>query len=200
MKSITRAIDSSLKYVTQLSQRSIVRAIDPSLKYVTQLRPSGTEVYKVERDGVAYVLKTNPLAYHAKDWGILHIRQEIDVLQAAEDVDGITHLVREYGEIGGRKVSLLKEFYNGTTLRSLGGFIKDTKLQKKLESVVRSLHSIGIANLDLNNNTNIIISPDASDVRIVDLGCGVFSNNVTERMFQGSVNMDMNALEFIFQQ
>jgi serine/threonine protein kinase len=177
-----------------------VRAIDPSLNYVAKLEPSSTDVYKVELDGGVYVLKTNSLDCYGWRWGIRHLTQEADVLQVASEVEGITHLVRKYERVGRRKISLLKEFYEGKTLRDFKAPIKDTKLQRKLEGIVRDLHSIGVAQLDLDNHSNIVVSPDASDVRIVDLGCGVFSRDIDHVQFQGFIDVDMKELELLFGQ
>jgi hypothetical protein len=79
-----------------------VKTIDPTLIYIETFKTGGVHVYKVEKDGLTYILKTNK---PDDQWGIEHLQAERQILNMACDVSGITHLVKQYDGL-----AILKEY------------------------------------------------------------------------------------------
>lgn len=148
-----------------------ISEIDPSLEVVSRLEPSSVLVYKVKKSEDHYVFKTLGINWR---WGVTHLEKEQKILRLAEDVPGITHLIRSYNEHGKFKNPFLKEFYEGEGLDKLGIKIDDTTLQESIEYTVRKLHALGIAGLDLDKPSNIVLSRDRKSACLIDLGLGSF--------------------------
>jgi hypothetical protein len=172
----------------------VVNQIDSSLRYRNKLVPSSLLVYRVEREGSAHVLKTTCPALEWYEWGVDHLKQEKEILDRAEGVSGITHLVQTYRDGYCYRHPILKEFYKGKDISCLDVRINDTALQKRLEATVRNLHSLGIARLDLFRR-NIVLSPDRKDACIIDLGNGVLSRVMSLSEFEKLKDEDMHHLE-----
>ncbi len=156
-----------------------IKDIDPLLVEKERFKYSLTNVYKVEKEGSLYVLKVG------EGWQRSHLIHERKVLSVAREIDGITHLIKTYWikkSLFRRDIALLKEYFDGSTLGELrlNDRIENSKLQKKLEGIVRELHSIGIADLDLHNG-NIVVSSDQQEIKIIELGLCRYS-----RIFGGA--------------
>jgi predicted Ser/Thr protein kinase len=172
--------------------KEVIEKIDPSLEYKRKLWPSRTLVYKVEKGGETYVLK---FVRADDEWGVKHLDREREVLALAKDLPGVTHLVQAYKDLDDYKNPLLKEFYVGETLEELGEEIKDAGVQKKIEETVRGLHSLGVAELDLNRRCNVVLSPDKKEVCLIDLGYGVLSKETSSLEFERMKSRDYSHLE-----
>ncbi len=168
-----------------------VKRIDSSLNYVKTLYPNSALVLQVEKEGLMYVLKF-------PRWGRPkyvenHLKQEVDNLNLAKNVQGITHLIKKYKDRRDYKNIILKEFFEGEPVYSVGK-INDSKLQIKLRNTIDELHSLGIAKLDIDNQ-NIVISPDRQDVFLVDLGSGILEKNMSLSEFRKLKKGDIKDLE-----
>ncbi|MDD5253649.1 MAG: serine/threonine-protein kinase [Candidatus Nanoarchaeia archaeon] len=171
--------------------QDLVDRIDPQLVFRKNLmRYAPRPVYQVEKEGVLYILK--PFDRN-DDWQRRHIERESLVLQGAHDIEGITHLVHDYGEIN-RYIAILKEFAEGEDLDQLGGQLNNTQLQSQVEETVRGLHDLGYASMDIRP-TNIVIGPNESYAKIIDLGyCGL-RNDVSGNEFERMKSNDFHSLE-----
>src|SRR3989344_9351027 len=167
--------------------KQIVGEIDPSLGYVRALSDQGY-VIEVESGGIKHVLKTETPRFKS------FIRKEYEVLQIARGVPGINHLVREYRDIAGFDIVLLKEYFPGADLRKLNVRIKDVNIQRKLEETVRALHSLGICYLDLDPR-NVLLSPDRTEVRLFDFGTAIFAKDCARSDFESTKADDLRKLE-----
>ena len=174
----------------------IIREIDPSLKYMEEFKMGSVKVLKVEKEGTIHVLKTAQFDY---EWGVDHLKQERKILDLANGIRGITHLVQNYRDTENYKNPMLKEFYEGQSLRELNVKIQDTNAQKKLENTVRDLHSLGVAILDIQGR-NIVLSPDKQDACLIDMGCGKLLQDTHSSEFERLKEDDLHDLEaYIFE-
>ena len=104
--------------MTTIQLDEIVRLIDPALTVKRQMNPSLLKVYEVEKGGNRYVLKVSePCILY--EGNAAHISAEREILKIAHDVQGITHLVQDYGNIEGYH-AILKEYFEGKDLLELG--------------------------------------------------------------------------------
>jgi len=180
----------------QSDREQLVKDIDASLRYRKKFPESSVLVYEVEKEGRTYVFK---IAKASHEWGINHLKREGEILTLAKDVPGITHLVQTYKDIKNYKNPLLKEFYEGQTLGNLDDKIGDADIQGKLENTVRTLHSLGVAKLNLDEVSNIVLSPDKQDVCLIDLGYGMLSKDVKSSEFKRLKLSDFDNLKrYIF--
>ncbi len=171
--------------------QDLVDRIDPQLVFKTNLmKYAERPVYQVEREGMLYVLK--PFDRN-NNWERQHIERERLVLQGAEEIEGITHLVHDYGEID-RYIAILKEFAEGEDLQQLGGKLNNTQLQSQVEETVRALHDRGYASLDIWP-TNIVIGPNESYAKIIDLGYCVLRKDTSMNEFERMKSNDLHTLE-----
>jgi len=145
----------------------LIYSIDSSLKWKKRLKAGLSLVYQVQKETSLYVLKIVPFYLGPDNWRVNHLRRETTLLEMAKEVEGITHLVKDYGKNPKSKcAAILKEYFEG---KSPEKEITDTTLQQKLQKTVRQLHSLGIADFDICS-TNIIISPDKKTAKMVDFG------------------------------
>jgi len=149
--------------------KQIVGEIDPSLGYVRALSDQGY-VIEVESGGIKHVLKTETPRFKS------FIRKEYEVLQIARGVPGINHLVREYRDIAGFDLVLLKEFFPGEDLRNLKTKIADTKVQRQLLETVKALHSLGVGCLDILPK-NVLLSLDGTQARLFDFDTTILARD-----------------------
>jgi serine/threonine protein kinase len=171
--------------------QDLVDIIDPSLGFKQNLmKYNDRPVYQVERDGALYVLK---IFDNNDDWQRQHIEHEKMVLIGAKKISGITHLVHDYGVIGGYN-AILKEFAEGEDLSQLGGKLTNPILKSHLEENVNELHKMGVAQLELHPK-NIVIGPNERSAKIVDLGYCRFKNEVSEDLFDAYMVFDLYSID-----
>ena len=174
-----------------------IKDIDPLLVEKESFMTSLTSTYKVEKEDSLYILKMGG------KWRRDHLIHERKVLLVAREIDGITHLIKTYWiknpSLFRRDIALLKEYFDGSTLwkSRLDGRIEANKLQKKLEGIVKELHSIGIADLDLHSG-NIVVSPDQQEIKIIDLGQCKYFNIFRGTKFERYKSRDLRHLESLF--
>ena len=81
----------------------------------------------------------------------------------------------------------------------LGKKIRNTPIQRKLETTVHDLHRAGIADLDLHPR-NIVLSPHKKDARIIEIVDCKFRREEEYSKFDQWVKKDLSTLEnFIFE-
>jgi hypothetical protein len=147
----------------------LVKDVDPSLKLIRECGYSDNIVLEVKRGKTLYILK---MAYAGCPWGIKHLRNEVEILGLAHDVEGITHLVQQYDDVSWCASPMLKEYYHGEVANAK---IRNPRAQKRLRRTVRDLHALGIANIDVAWK-NVVVAPSGDDAKIVDLGIGTVYN------------------------
>jgi len=172
-------------------------AVDSGLVYVRRLFPSSTHVYEVKRGGESYVLKVTPIKSRLR---VKSLKNESRILTLAKDLEGITHLVNDYGGVGGF-YGILKEYFEGQSLLELGIRISDEKLKEYLRAVFQKLHSLHIARLDPEEK-NIVVSSDCTKARLVDLDHSEtffkFSQYNPFSDFRQQKSRDLRMLEMLF--
>lgn len=169
------------------------KQVDPELNLVRKFPLGSTQVYQVERAGQFYVLKTSEIDCC---FGSKHIAKEREALKRAERVEGITHLIGEYSPEG--HIALLKEYAESWDIQE--GRKPNLRVRKKLiadlERTIKELHSLGMANLDISQN-NVVLAPDFSSIKIIDLGFCSFSDDPLPRgEFQRMKKGDLQILEY----
>ncbi len=157
----------------ELSAEEFVLTVDPSLRFCSNLRNmefSGSRIYRVEREGIFYVLKA---VNHSWPWRFGHLKGERAVLQEMIDVDGITHLVRDYGEIkdpDGEEPyeAILKEYAEGDAVNDFDLTMRQRKkYAAQLTKIVKAFHRYGFSGLDIKAD-NVIASPDRQRITLID--------------------------------
>ena len=85
----------------QIVINGLLKQIDPALIFQEDLYDHVDRfVLKVERKGRTYVLK----AFNCSDaWEKDHIVTEVRALELAQEIEGVTHLVRNYGTISSHR-------------------------------------------------------------------------------------------------
>lgn len=179
--------------------QKIIDCIDSTLKPERLLKSGSTIVYKVKRVNSHYILKFAHLqpCDRISKLRLKHLKREVKALEIAKDIEGITHLVKNYGEIRNGDVeclAILKEYFEG---RSTYEPITDAGLQKKLRNTVNALHSLGYVDFDIAED-NIIISPDKSDVRMIDMGYYYKFSSNNNVFFKSHAARDLKDLENLF--
>jgi len=180
------------------NHQSIIDNIDRNLVFRNVLSlyaENGTlkPIYEVELNGESYVLK---IARQDIDESKKHFLEEVSALQNVSGIEGVTQLVRIYETFqleDGVYRAILKEFFSGNPLT------RDSKigasLEAQLRSTVEQLHKKMLVHLDLFPE-NIVVSPDKTRLKIVDLGKCFLFYRVNKR-FQRMMNRDMNNLEIL---
>lgn len=181
----------------RLENQELVDKIDPNLKFIKRFEKASLLNYKVEHKNSLYVLKIAILHHPYKlTWGGKHLYNEKNILKIAKNVEGITHLIKDYGKINKEDLmcrAILKEYFEGNLLYSSKTKI-NTSLKTQIIKIVLNLHELGITLGDVQKN-NIVISPDKSKVKIIDLGCGKFKKSVTKKRFKEVKKRDLKELE-----
>lgn len=170
--------------------RIIPSEVDPTLTFVERIRKSSVKVYKVEKEGTFYILKTTHMS---DEWALEHLLKERNILTFANEVKGITHLVRSYDQLE-NGYALLKEYFEGTSLFNLEEPVKNPEIYSQLHRTIEDLHSIGIARLDIRE-PNVVVSPDFTSARIIDLGSGILLNESDRETFEKAKKQDYFNLE-----
>jgi serine/threonine protein kinase len=155
-----------MKYFTD---EEICRQIDSELNFLERLIPSSTSVFKVEKRGEVRVLKF--VNGSRSRYLIEHLGREVKSLRLAKEVEGITHLVHYYGDIGEFRNVLLKEYFEGN-MCGIDARIININVKQRLEQTVLDLHSLRIARLDVKPE-NLIVSPNKEDARIADMSFAI---------------------------
>ena len=172
----------------------LVRLIDPTLAVKRQLEPSSLNVCEVEKRGNRYVLKVSELCA-LNNWKAFELNAEREILRIAHGVQGITHLIHDYGDVKGYS-AILKEYFEGKNPLeiSIAGEPFMQSAGNKLKETLGRLHSLGFAGLDIKPY-NVIISPDGRDARIIDLGMYITAGEVEPEQFQQRVISDNSCLQ-----
>lgn len=164
-----------------------VKKIDKNLSYHSTLWPSSLRVYRVlDKGGIDYVLKIGSARY---EWEQEHVLREKKALEIAEEVEGITHLVRYYGKKG-KNIAILKEYFDGECL-TFAKCHKGACIQ--IRSTVNELHDIGLADFEIVDR-NVVVSPDGFSARMVDLGICQFRYELKQEQFESLKTEDMDIL------
>jgi serine/threonine protein kinase len=172
--------------------QALVDIIDPALNFKKNLmtyceRP----VYQVEKKGIFYVLKAFDYNNHQQR---KHIQREILALGLASEVEGITNLVNSYGVID-NYIAILKEYAEGNDFDCSSK--SDIKLKPQLIQMIKNLHFIGMAKLDIKPG-NTIVSLDKRQIKIVDLGHYVLKNEISQEDFEKEKEWDIKSVELFF--
>lgn len=155
-------MSSSLRDATP---EEFVKAVDPSLEFVDcfQGSPRYELVYKVRRDDGIYVLKGI-----SNDSLNRFFQFELDALRENADVQGITHLVTDYGPVAGTHSAFLKEYADGNHFcLSKIPLSSRTLLESQLSDTVRALNRKGYFGLDIAYH-NLVVSPDCQGITLID--------------------------------
>lgn len=174
--------------------KKIVKSVDSELEYVEVLGYINRPVYHVRKNNIDYILKAFD---YNRSWERRHIDIEKEVLEMSKDVEGITHLVKDYGVIKNEHIAILKEYAEGETLSKFGKII-NREVKEQLISAISELHYIGIANLDINDS-NVVVSKDKNSAKIIDLGYCKFKRNLTAHQFDVYRTTDFEDLKSIFE-
>jgi serine/threonine protein kinase len=170
---------------------NIIGEFDESLKYVKKLQPSSLWVYQVQREGQDLVLKVGLAEF---PFCTEHLAQEAEILKKLRGLPGIPKLDKSYSSRGIYAGALLKEFFEGLTLRDSGISISRSQLQRQLESTVRAIHEAGFANLDIRKH-NVVVSPDRKDICLIDLGTAICRDTSWEHTFEYLRDVDLRLLK-----
>ena len=168
----------------------VIQAIDPSLRYVEEFDASLC-VYRVRKDGVDRILKLCDPLFRLN---MLQLENERRARLLLEGIDGVTHIVHDYGDQR-RTSAILKEYFDGTDVYS--GWPEDPRLQEMLEETVMGIHDLGIVTCDLNPG-NIVVSPNGQNVKIIEIGACKFLRDIGEREFEKEMSKDLTQLEDLF--
>ncbi len=155
-------MSSSLRDATP---EEFVKAVDPSLELVRcfQGSPRSEMVYKVRRDDAIYVLK----GILNDSWNFF-FQFERDALRETADVQGITHLVTDYGTVAGTHSAFLKEYADGYHFcLSRIPLSSRTLLESQLSDTVRALNKKGYFGLDIADR-NLVVSTDSQRITLID--------------------------------
>ncbi len=142
-----------------------VKAVDPSLEFVDCLQgsPRFNLVYKVQRGDNFYVLKGI-----GGGCGDSYFLFERNSLRENADVQGITHLVTDYGPVAGTHSAFLKEYADGNHFcLSKIPLSSRTLLESQLSDTVRALNRKGYFGLDIAYH-NLVVSPDCQGITLID--------------------------------
>jgi len=173
--------------------KKIVKVIDYELEYVEALGYINRPVYHVRKNNIDYILKAFD---YTQSWERRHIDIEKEVLEMSKDVEGITHLVKDYGVIKNEHIAILKEYAEGQEISYVTKINKD-KFKKQLKNTINDLHDLGVARLDVEER-NIIISPSGI-AKIIDLGNCKFKRNLNKHEFNAEITTDFEDLKSIFE-
>ena len=170
----------------KLTPQELCQAINSKLQFRQAFKPW---VYQVEKEGQFYVLK----------FGVGNSQQlitETELLTAAKDVLGITHLVSDYGLINDGTAEthcILKEYAPGKTLDSVD-FDERKKLsesvKQSLYDTVQELHALRIARLGIHSG-DIVINPEQTSATIVDLDMALRYDECEEINFSRAKETDL---------
>jgi hypothetical protein len=149
-----------------VTRPSVVKAIDQKLRYVKDMAPPYAErhVYHVMQGGREYVLKAAQSSNREQRISIL---READILRMTADVQGVTHLERNYG-VRRSYTAVLKEFGHGKTVYENGQPPIENKFWESLQETMTQLHARGLAQLDIRSR-NVVRTPEGT-AKIIDLG------------------------------
>ncbi len=172
--------------------QTLVEKIDSDLKYIKNLNAPEYNVFQVQKDTSIYVLKFSPLD---KRRGVNHILNEKRALKKAKNINGITHLVKDYGIIN-NTIAILKEYADGHNLQYIGAIRDGKNLKSQIRKIVYELHNLGMSFID-PSETNIIISHDRSKATLIDLGTCIFKEDSVEK-FNAWEKEDISHLSDVF--
>ncbi len=172
---------------------SDINKIDAGLSYIGKFSNGSSNAYQVADGENLRVLK---VARDNSPQQIMRIKNEKLILELVKDVSGVTHGIRNYDASDLFGGAILKEYFEGNTLCDAKIVGISTEVRGKIKNIVRDLHSLGIAKLDLKKD-NIVISPDESDASIIDLGfCHKYSKDeMTSHQFEWRKVKDLCCLE-----
>ena len=190
----------------------LCQTVDSELNFISEFRPW---VYLVERKGRQHILKFSDLsAGHRRE----PIDSEIELLEKAKAVPGITHLLEDYSARGEQTgiYAILKEFFPGSELyhhdydpenyrtKEFGDRYQHISslpqcFKSQVLKTVAQLHELRIADLDLNGD-NIILDLPAREAKIVDFDDStIFGRNKSaELKFERYKKIDRLGLDNLF--
>ncbi len=151
-----------------MNAKELIRKIDPTLELKKKFQHGSSLVYHVASGDQEYVLKVAEKIDYLDNF--MFLNKEIEALEDLHDFDGVTHLIEKYPGVvheGGEYHSILKEYFPGKESTFDGGFAL-TSLRDDLKGIIQGLHERGYAGLDINHE-EIIISPEADSLKIIDM-------------------------------
>ncbi|MFT4326036.1 MAG: hypothetical protein ACMXYK_00880 [Candidatus Woesearchaeota archaeon] len=149
---------------------SLPSKIDPELTTLDMFGDYRMFIYLVEKKHSKYVFKC---AKASKGYLVQHVHEELCNLKRAQNVEGITHLVREYPSCRFYAYPFLKEYFEGNALNETDPSVIDSSVEKSLEKTILSLNSNGFCNLDIHYG-NILVNEKTKETRFIDLGKAVY--------------------------
>ncbi len=158
-----------------------------------QLTPSSCAVFKIEQEGKVMIAKIGDQMYSGLAYK--HVFREHEILESATGITGVPQGISFRTYQGNQPLALLiKEYIEGEPLsRNL-----DSATQKdSIKALISSFHTKGMASLDLERPSNIIISPQGQPY-LIDLGSIFFSSELSADRFEAHKNDDLNSLEALF--
>ena len=152
--------------------REIVRKIDPTLEIAEVLSEPPNIVAITYSEDTPKILKIFPI----RGRQINHLQREACALKRGEGIPGIPSLVKDYGRQEDF-YAILREYAKGKTVEEMPSrTIQDEHLYSLLLETIHSLHTRGIANLDINRE-NVVVSPNKQTATIIDLGHAIFDSD-----------------------
>lgn len=158
-----------------LLAEDIIGYIDPTLTLLENYSHSERGVFKVEKEGKPYILKSFICDQCCDEEGI---KSERAALLALKDLEGIGHIVTDYGVMEGfpasyptdtKRISILKEYVAGTVLAKHEGYLSNTKLKDCLRQTLSEIQRHGFTNIDIDR-VNFVIGPNEEYIKFIDLG------------------------------
>lgn len=125
------------------------------------------KVCRVRYSGEDYILKAS-----------FRTNKEARNLKKARSVEGVTHIVHDYGmitfnkKVGAPVYGLLKEYAPGNTLDDTICAPGTEQIFHQMAGIMNGLHKIGLAQLDISGR-NFVVSSDLSSVKLIDLDMAV---------------------------
>lgn len=164
--------------------------VEPELTFIEYFPIASSYVFKVSISGRHFILKDFRTDYY----GAFRIVPEEEVLERAKDVKEITHLVKKY-PILSKRSSILKEYFEGDEANL--NTARPLNFRRRLRELVSNLHDLGICSIDIKPK-NIIISPDSSDFRLVDLNFCKFREHLTEEDYEAKKQRELDKCNNVF--
>ena len=186
------------KDLMSLRPQEGIRIIDPTLR-PSQNYGGSVEVYSVEKEGKLYILKWAKKGKKGNEfsrYGENDIRREARLLERASGIQGITHLVEDYGTVEDY-VAIRKEYFPGISLgllKQIGKKIEYRGLMKKLCETVVNLHSRGIVDLEIAPR-NVVIGSFQGDIRLIEIASGRIRENLSKDKFNKYCDQDWQDLK-----
>ena len=181
-----------------INYKTLFDLVGNEISFEKKLKGSSCLIFLVKDNNSKYILKARAyetMSHKDHDWGKTHIEKEVEILNAAKDIKGITHIIRECG-ISNDHIAILKEYSEGQTLKKHGK-LNNIELKKQLETTINEIHDLGYAYMDIHPK-NIIVGYNEEHIKIIDLGSCIASNEVSSFKFNNFKKQDFKDLKELY--